>query len=76
MGRNEPLTAGSLLIFVLRFGSALRQDWDVVALQLIYAAVYAALLAFRHKDWFSLDSLMANRGVVLTASTENLPIYK
>ena len=55
------LAAGSLLMFVLTFGSALRQDWDIAGLQLIYAAVYAALLAFREKDWFSLDSLMLRR---------------
>jgi uncharacterized membrane protein YphA (DoxX/SURF4 family) len=35
------LAAGSLLMFVLTFGSA--------------------LLAFREKDWFSLDSLMLRR---------------
>jgi thiosulfate dehydrogenase [quinone] large subunit len=52
------LAAGSLLMFALTFGSALRQDWDIAGLQLIYAAVYAALIAFREKDWFSLDSLM------------------
>jgi thiosulfate dehydrogenase (quinone) large subunit len=49
------LCAGAVLILVLTFGSTLRQDWDVAGLQLIYAAVYAALLAFRDKNEFSVD---------------------
>jgi thiosulfate dehydrogenase [quinone] large subunit len=61
------LAAGSLLIFILTFGSALRQDWDIAGL-LTYAAVYAALLAFREKDWFSLDSLMLHRRSATTAA--------
>jgi thiosulfate dehydrogenase (quinone) large subunit len=51
------LCAGALLIFVLTFGTALRQDWQVAALQLFYAAVYAALLAFRGHNAFSVDSV-------------------
>ena len=49
------LCAGALLILVLTFGSTLHQDWEVAGLQLIYAAVYAALLAFRDKNEFSVD---------------------
>lgn len=49
------LCAGALLILLLTFGSALHQDWDVAGLQLIYAAVYAALLAFRDNNAFSVD---------------------
>ena len=67
---RSALVAGSLLMFVLTFGSALRQDWDIAGLQLIYAAIYAALLAFREKDWFSLDSLMLHRNSAPTASAE------
>jgi len=67
---RSALVAGSLLMFVLTFGSALRQDWDIAGLQLIYAAIYAALLAFREKDWFSLDSLMLHRSSAPTASAE------
>ncbi|HEX3985874.1 MAG TPA: DoxX family protein [Acidobacteriaceae bacterium] len=51
------LIAGSLLIIVLTFGSTLRQDWTSAGLQLIYAAVYAGLLAFRSRNIYSLDSL-------------------
>jgi thiosulfate dehydrogenase (quinone) large subunit len=49
------LCAGALLILLLTFGSALHQDWEVAGLQLIYAAVYAALLAFRDNNAFSVD---------------------
>lgn len=51
------LCAGALLILVLTFGSTLHQDWDVAGLQLIYAAVYAALLAFRDNNAFSVDNV-------------------
>lgn len=49
---------------------ALRQDWDIAALQLIYAAVYAALLPFREQDWFSLDSLILHRSSAPTPSAD------
>jgi thiosulfate dehydrogenase (quinone) large subunit len=62
------LAAGSVLMFVLTFGSTLRQDWDIAGLQLIYAAVYAALLAFWEQDWFSLDSLILHRSSAPTPS--------
>jgi thiosulfate dehydrogenase [quinone] large subunit len=52
------LIAGSLLIFVLTFGTALKQDWPTASLQLIYAALYAALLAFHHYNRYSVDSLL------------------
>ncbi len=50
------LVAGSVLMLVLMFGSSLHQDWNVVAIQLAYAVVYAALLAFRGVDAYSVDS--------------------
>jgi thiosulfate dehydrogenase (quinone) large subunit len=52
------LSLGALLILVLTFGSCLLQNWDVAGLQLIYAAIYAALLAWVSADRFSLDSLL------------------
>lgn len=54
---REALIGGSLLIFVLTFGSTLRQDWESAGLQLIYAGVYAALLSGRAKNIYSVDSL-------------------
>jgi thiosulfate dehydrogenase [quinone] large subunit len=52
------LVAGSLLILTLTFGATLNQDWESAGLQLIYAAVYASLLAFRHHNTFSIDALI------------------
>ncbi len=53
------LIGGSLLILVLTFGSALLQDWSTAGTQLIYAAVYAALLfLLRHNGW-SIDAWLA-----------------
>jgi thiosulfate dehydrogenase [quinone] large subunit len=49
------LIAASLTILALTFGSTLRQDWQSAGLQLIYAAIYAALLAFRQENTYSLD---------------------
>jgi thiosulfate dehydrogenase [quinone] large subunit len=53
------LIAGSVLLLVLTFGSNLRQDWESAGMQLIYASVYAALIAFRSRNVYSLDSLLA-----------------
>jgi thiosulfate dehydrogenase (quinone) large subunit len=54
---RHALCAGALLIFALTFGSTLHQDWNVAGLQLIYAVVYAVLLAFRSENAYSIDSL-------------------
>lgn len=51
------LLGGSLLICLLTFGSSLIQDWNAAGLQLVYAMVYAGLLAFRTKDCLSVDFL-------------------
>jgi thiosulfate dehydrogenase (quinone) large subunit len=48
--------AGSLVILSLTFGSTLRQDWESAGLQLIYALLYAILLATREYNKFSLDT--------------------
>jgi thiosulfate dehydrogenase (quinone) large subunit len=50
---------GLLLIASLTFGAALRQDWDSAGLQLIYALLYAILLANREYNVFSADGWMA-----------------
>jgi thiosulfate dehydrogenase (quinone) large subunit len=52
------LVSGSLLIMVLMFGTTLRQDWSIASIQLIYAAVYAALLALDRWNDYSLDRLL------------------
>jgi thiosulfate dehydrogenase (quinone) large subunit len=51
------LAAGALLILVLTVGAGLRQDWEIAGLQVIYAAVYAMLLAFSSANRYSIDNL-------------------
>jgi thiosulfate dehydrogenase [quinone] large subunit len=55
------LIGGALLIFVLTFGTTLRQDWETAGLQLIYAAIYATLLAFHERDTYSTDALLSRK---------------
>lgn len=52
------LVAGSLLIMVLTFGSALVQDWPAAGLQLTYALVYSVLLFLVRYNGWSLDACM------------------
>ena len=47
--------AGFLLIIALTFGSTLRQDWTAAGWQLLYAFAYAALLALREHNRYSVD---------------------
>jgi len=52
------LTIGTLLLCELIFGSALTQQWDVAGIQLVYVAVYTALLATAGFDPYSADQLL------------------
>jgi thiosulfate dehydrogenase [quinone] large subunit len=63
------LFGGAFLIFLLTLGSSLLQDWSAAGLQLIYAMIYAGLLAFRAKDCLSVDSL--RRIADLSSATES-----
>jgi thiosulfate dehydrogenase (quinone) large subunit len=53
---------GGLLIFVLTFGTTLRQNWESAGLQLTYALVFSALLAFRECNALSVDGLLEKSG--------------
>jgi thiosulfate dehydrogenase (quinone) large subunit len=53
------LVCGALLILVLTFGTTLRQDWNAAGIQLVYAAVYAALLALVRWNYHSVDRLVS-----------------
>ena len=50
------LIVGAFLILNLTFGATLRQDWESAGLQLIYVAIYAALLALSEYNRFSVDA--------------------
>jgi thiosulfate dehydrogenase [quinone] large subunit len=62
VGFRTPLAllAGFLLILPLTFGATLNQHWESAGLQLIYATVYASLLAFRYHNSFSAGVLQRN----------------
>lgn len=53
------LAAGCWLMIALLFGTCLIQDWSAAGDQLIYLGFYAALLALRGFDRWSLDRLFA-----------------
>jgi thiosulfate dehydrogenase [quinone] large subunit len=52
---REVLVAGALLMMALTFGTALRQDWEVAGLQLLYSVVYTALVAGLRYNSLSTD---------------------
>jgi thiosulfate dehydrogenase (quinone) large subunit len=52
------LLVGSAAMAALIFGTALRWDWNTLAIQLLYAAIYAALLAAREYNAYSLDAFL------------------
>ena len=53
------LVCGALLILMLTFGTTLRQDWNTTGIQLVYAVVYAALLALVRWNCYSFDRLVS-----------------
>jgi thiosulfate dehydrogenase (quinone) large subunit len=53
------LIAGSALIVVLTFGSALVQDWSAAGIQLNYALVYSLLIFLRRYNEWSVDGWMS-----------------
>ena len=51
------LAAGALMLVALVFGTALLQRWDTLTQQMVYALLYAALIATRPWDRWSLDAV-------------------
>jgi thiosulfate dehydrogenase (quinone) large subunit len=52
------LLLGALTMAALIFGTALRSDWNTLAIQMLYASIYAALIATREYNAYSLDVLI------------------
>jgi thiosulfate dehydrogenase (quinone) large subunit len=50
------LFLGALTMVALVFGTALRSDWDTLGIQMLYALLYAALIATRTYNAYSLDA--------------------
>lgn len=61
---REALLAGGATIAALTFGSTLRQQWEIVGLQLIYGLAYAALLAGARHARFTLDTRLDRTATV------------
>jgi len=55
------LAIGGLAMASLIFGTALRAEWNTVGIQMLYAAIYAALLAAREYDAYSVDAFFKKR---------------
>jgi len=52
---REALVGGAVLMLALTFGTALRQDWEVAGIQLLYSVVYAILIAALRYNSLSVD---------------------
>lgn len=50
------LAAGALLMLALVFGTAIRQDWNALFIQMLYALIYFVLLWLRQYNCFSVDT--------------------
>jgi thiosulfate dehydrogenase (quinone) large subunit len=53
------LLVGALAMAALVFGTALRSDWNTLAIQMLYAFIYAALIFTREYNEYSLDARIA-----------------
>lgn len=58
---RRALIAGGILMLVLIFGSSLRQDWQIVGLQLTYSLIYALLLATVRFNRYCLDGWLGKK---------------
>jgi thiosulfate dehydrogenase (quinone) large subunit len=52
------LLIGAAMMASLIFGTALRSDWNILAIQLLYVLIYAALIAAREYNQYSLDGFL------------------
>jgi thiosulfate dehydrogenase [quinone] large subunit len=57
LNTRRALILGAALMLVLTFGSALRQDWPTVGIQLTYSLAYCVLVAGARLDDYSLDHI-------------------
>lgn len=55
------LAAGGLWMVPLIFGSTLIENYDIVAIQLLYSLIFCYLLQHLHQNELSIDSLIRRR---------------
>jgi thiosulfate dehydrogenase [quinone] large subunit len=58
LGTRWALLLGAALMCSLVFGTALRSDWNTLAIQMLYALIYATLMAAREYNSYSVDTLI------------------
>ena len=57
---SNALIAGGVMVLVLQVGVCLAQDWHMASDQLIYVAIYCALIGLVARNRWSLDDLRAS----------------
>ena len=57
---RNALIAGGVMMLILQVGVCLAQEWQVASDQLIYVAIYCALIGFVARNRWSLDDLRAS----------------
>lgn len=55
------LLAGGMLMWILLFGVCLVQNWSAAGSQMVYLAIFAALLATVRFDRYSVDGVLYHR---------------
>jgi thiosulfate dehydrogenase [quinone] large subunit len=55
------LVSGALLMMALVFGTAIRQDWNALFIQMLYVLIYFVLLSLRQYNCFSIDTNFLNK---------------
>jgi thiosulfate dehydrogenase (quinone) large subunit len=58
------LLLGTLSMASLIFGTALRSDWNTLAIQMLYALIYVVLIAAREYNSYSVDALILRQRVL------------
>jgi thiosulfate dehydrogenase (quinone) large subunit len=57
------LLVGTLSMASLVFGTALRSDWNTLAIQMLYTSIYTALIATRQYNAYSVDALIQRQAI-------------
>ncbi|MBV8142023.1 MAG: DoxX family membrane protein [Verrucomicrobia bacterium] len=68
---RSALVAGALFIAALTFGTALRNDYAVLSVQLLYALTFFLLLLTRGHNRFSVDAWLTTRGLQSSGSSSS-----
>ena len=55
------LALAALIMVGIIFGTALRNDWQLVFLQMFYSFLYSLMLMWRRYDDWSVDSMMGRK---------------